>query len=79
LDAFLEKCILIKTINNMEKEEKNTAAKLLGSLGGKASANKRLGGKTQSEISEIMKNIRLSKKDKKIISEVTYEEQKTSF
>lgn len=31
--------------------------------GGKASANKRLGGKTQSEVSEIMRNIRYSKKD----------------
>lgn len=31
--------------------------------GGLASAKKRLGGKTQSEISQIMRNIRYSKKD----------------
>lgn len=30
----------------------------MASLGGKASAKKRLGGKTQSEISEIMKLVR---------------------
>ena len=29
--------------------------------GGKASANKRLGGKTQSEVSQIMRRVRLSK------------------
>jgi hypothetical protein len=29
--------------------------------GGKASAKKRLGGKTQSEISQIMRRVRLSK------------------
>ena len=33
--------------------------------GGKASANKRLGGKTQSEVSQIMRRVRLSKKQKK--------------
>lgn len=40
----------------------------MASLGGKASANKRLGGKTQSEISEIMKLVRkaaLTNKDSK--------------
>lgn len=33
----------------------------MASLGGKASANKRLGGKTQSEVSQIMRRVRLSK------------------
>lgn len=33
--------------------------------GGQASAKKRLGGKTQSEISQIMRQVRLSKKQKK--------------
>ncbi len=37
----------------------------MASLGGKASANKRLGGKTQSEVSQIMRQVRLSKKQKK--------------
>ena len=34
----------------------------MAKLGGKASAKKRLGGKTQSEISEIMKRLRASSK-----------------
>jgi hypothetical protein len=37
----------------------------MATLGGKASSKKRLGNKTQSEISQIMKNVRLSKYQKK--------------
>ena len=41
----------------------------MASLGGKASRNKRLGGKTQSEISEIMKRVRNSSKKSTITSQ----------
>jgi hypothetical protein len=38
-------------------------AKLLGSNGGKKSAESRLGGKTKEQISELMRKIRLTKKN----------------
>lgn len=45
-------------------------AKALGSLGGKKSAEVRFGGKTKSEISEIMKKVRLTSKQKAEVDEM---------
>ena len=42
----------------------------MASLGGKASAKKRLVGKTQSEISQIMRTVRMSKANKKKLKEM---------
>lgn len=46
-------------------EERSQAAKFLGRLGGKKSVESRLGGKTKEERSEIMRSIRLTKKEAK--------------
>lgn len=51
-------------------------AKQLGSLGGKKSVESRFGGKTKEEVSDIMKNVRVSKKDQGTIRGILSEEQR---
>ena len=46
-------------------QERSEAAKFLGRIGGKASVKSRFAGKTKKDISEIMRNVRLSKKEEK--------------
>jgi hypothetical protein len=47
-----------------EKEERSLAAKFLGRIGGTKSAEKRLGGLTKEERSELMRKVRLSPKQR---------------
>lgn len=58
--------------------EKNEAAVALGSLGGRASAEKRLSGMTVEQKSEHMRSVRLSAEKKKRLLEIMTEEQKES-
>ncbi len=60
-------------------KEINEAARALGKLGGKKSAEARLGGKTKEQKSELMRRVRLSKRDRAILLDAMLEEQKTHF
>lgn len=53
------------TQSEKQKEERSLAAKFLGRLGGTKSAEKRLGGLTKEERSDLMRKVRLSPKQRK--------------
>lgn len=49
------------------------AASHMGKIGGKKSVEKRLGGKTKEEIAEIMRGVRLSPEQNKILDKMVQE------